>query len=171
MSLAPRMDHPRSVEPPPWNIQQCYAHVNNNVGGEGAPSTGIDTRSMVAEKQPAASDHSKKRPGSSETTEALENLTSKRRRIIQDWSDKDEEENPATDLLNPRQRKGVEQTVRERPSRPAAAPSQGTPTAPTVATSNVPPPSEGGQSSLGQQGSQGRPHRRAFSAAHHQADM
>jgi hypothetical protein len=39
------------------------------------------------------------------------NPTSKRRRIIQYWSDKDEEENPTTDLLNPCQKKGIEQTV------------------------------------------------------------
>jgi hypothetical protein len=35
-----------------------------------------------------------------------ENPTSKRRRMIQSWSDEDEEENPATDLLTPCQRKG-----------------------------------------------------------------
>jgi P pilus assembly chaperone PapD len=31
----------------------------------------------------------------------LENLTSKRRWIIQSWSDEDEEENPTADLLIP----------------------------------------------------------------------
>jgi hypothetical protein len=105
------MDHPRSVEPPPQNVQQCYAHVDENKGGEGAPSTGTDTRSRTAENQPVTSDHSKKRPRSSETTGAHENLTSKCRRIIQDWSDEDEQENPVADLLYPGQRKGVEQTV------------------------------------------------------------
>jgi hypothetical protein len=59
----------------------------------------------MAEKQPVAPDHSKKRPGSSET---MGNPTSKRCQIIQDWSDEDEEENPTADLLNPRQRKGIE---------------------------------------------------------------
>jgi hypothetical protein len=39
-----------------------------------------------------------------------ENLTSKQRQVIQSWSDEDKEENLATDLLTPRQRKGVEQT-------------------------------------------------------------
>jgi predicted lipid-binding transport protein (Tim44 family) len=99
------------MEPPPWNVQQCYAHVSDNVGGEGAPSTRTDTRSKVAEKQPVTPDHSKKRPGSSEATGAHENPTSKHRQIIQDWSDEDEEENPTADLLNFRQRKGVEQVV------------------------------------------------------------
>jgi hypothetical protein len=171
VSLAPGMDHPRNVEPPPWNVQQCYAHIDDNKGGEGAPSTRTDTRSKMAEKQPVASDHSKKRPGSSEATGAPVNSTSKRRRIIQDWSDEDDEENPIVDLLNPRQRKGVEQTVHEGPSRPAASPSQGMSTVPSAATSHVSSPSEGGQSSSGQQGSRGRPRWRAFSAAHRQADM
>jgi hypothetical protein len=81
-------------------MQQCYAHVDDNEGGGGGtPSTGIDTRSRMAEKQPVAPDHSKKRPGS---LEATGNLTSKRRQIIQDWSDDDEEENPTANLLNPR---------------------------------------------------------------------
>jgi hypothetical protein len=40
-----------------------------------------------------------------------ENPTSKRHRMIQSWSDEDEEENPTADLLIPRQRKGVEQTI------------------------------------------------------------
>jgi hypothetical protein len=91
------MDHPRSVEPPSRNVQQCYAHIDDNEGGEGAPSTGTDTRSRMAEKQPVALDHSKKRPGSSEAMGVPKNPTSKRSRIIQDWSDEDEEENPTTD--------------------------------------------------------------------------
>jgi hypothetical protein len=165
------MDHPRSVEPPPQNMQRCYAHVDDNEEGEGTPSTGTDTRSMMAEKQPVAPKHSKKRPRSSEATGVAENPTNKRRRIIQDWLDEDEEENPIADLLDPRWRKGVEWTVQEGPSRPVAAPARGTLTASTAATSHVPPPSEGGQGSSGQQGSRGRPRQRIFSAAHHQADM
>jgi hypothetical protein len=50
VSLAPEMDHPKSVEPPPLNVQQCYAHVDDNEEGVRAPST--DTRSRIAEKQP-----------------------------------------------------------------------------------------------------------------------
>jgi hypothetical protein len=65
----------------------------------------------MAEKQPVAPDHSKKNPWSSEATGVPENLTSKRRWIIQDWSDEDEEENLTTDLLNPCQKKGIEQIV------------------------------------------------------------
>jgi hypothetical protein len=76
------MDHPRGVEPPPRNVQRCYAHVNVEKG-DGAPSTGTSTGSKRTEKHPAAPEHSKKRSGSSETTEVPKNLTSKRRRIIQ----------------------------------------------------------------------------------------
>jgi hypothetical protein len=65
----------------------------------------------MAEKQLVAPEHSKKRPGSSETIGVPKNPTSKRRRMLQSWSDEDEEENPTTDLLIPRRRKGVEQTV------------------------------------------------------------
>jgi hypothetical protein len=97
-----RMVHLRSVEPPPRNVQQCYAHVDDNKRGEGAPSTRTDTRSRMAKKQPIASDHSKKRPRSSEATGAPENPTSKHHRIIQDWLDEDKEENATADLLNPR---------------------------------------------------------------------
>jgi hypothetical protein len=39
-----------------------------------------------------------------------ENPTSKRRRMIKNWLDEDKEENPSTDLLIPRWRKGAEQT-------------------------------------------------------------
>jgi hypothetical protein len=78
------MDHPRSVEPPPRNMHQWYAHADDNKGGEVASSTGTDTRSRVAEKQPVAPNHSKKRPRSSEAMGVPENLTSKRRQIIQD---------------------------------------------------------------------------------------
>jgi hypothetical protein len=152
-------------------MQQCYAHVDDNEEGGGAPSTRIDTRNKTADKHPVTSKHSKKRPGSSETMGVLENPTSKRRRMIQSWSDEYEEENPATDLLTPHQRKGIEQTSQEGSSKPVMAPSLGMPTASTAAASLVPPPSEGGQSSSGQQGSRGRPCRCSFSAAHHQVDM
>jgi hypothetical protein len=105
------MDHPRSVEPPPWNVQQCYAHVDDNEEGDGAPSIGTDTKSKTTDKHPVAPEHSKKRPRSSETMGVPENPTSKPRLMIQSWSDEDEEENPTADLLIPRQRKGVEQTI------------------------------------------------------------
>jgi hypothetical protein len=55
----------------------------------------------MVEKQPVTPDHSKKRPRSSEATGVPKNSTSKRRQIIQDWSDEDEEENLTADLLNP----------------------------------------------------------------------
>jgi hypothetical protein len=82
VSLAPGMDHSRSMEPPPWNVQQCYAHVNVEEG-DGAPSAGIDIGSRRAEKHPVTPEHSNKRPGSLETTGMPENPTSKRRWMIQ----------------------------------------------------------------------------------------
>jgi hypothetical protein len=92
-------------------VQQCYAHINNNEEGDRAPSIGTDTKSKTTDKHPIAPEHSKKRPGSSETMGVPENPTSKQRRMIQSWLDEDEEENPTADLLIPRQRKGVEQTI------------------------------------------------------------
>jgi hypothetical protein len=85
----------------------------------------------------------------------LENLTSKRRQMIQSWldEDEDEEENPTVDLLIPHRRKGVEQISQEGTSKPAIAPPLGRSTPSTAAASPMPPPSEGGQSSSGQQGS------------------
>jgi hypothetical protein len=106
VSLALGMDHSASVEPPPRNVQQCYAHVDDNEEEGGASST--DTKSRMPEKQPVVPEHSKKRPRSSEAMGVPENLTSKRHRIIQNWSDEDEEENPTADLLTPHQKKGVE---------------------------------------------------------------
>jgi hypothetical protein len=149
VSLTLGMDHPRSVEPPPRNVQQCNTQVDDNEEGDRAPSTGIDTRSMMAGKHLVTPENSKKRPRSSQTIGVPENSTSKHRRMIQSWSDEDEEENPTANLLIPRQRKGVEQTSQEGPSKPTTAPSVGMPTASTVATSHVPPPSEGGRSSSG----------------------
>jgi hypothetical protein len=142
------MDHLRSVEPPPRNVQQCYAHIDVEEG-DGAPSTETDTRSRTTDKHPVAPEHLKKRPRSSETMGMLENPTSKHRQMIQSWSDDEEEENPTTNLLIPRQRKGIEQTSREGPSKPIVAPSLGMPTVSTATASHVPPPSEGGQSSSG----------------------
>jgi hypothetical protein len=143
------MDHPRSVEPPPRNVQQCNTQVDDNEEGDRAPSTRIDTRSMTVGKHLVAPKHSKKRPRSLQTIGVPKNSTNKHRRMIQSWSDEDKEENPAADLLIPRQRKGVEQTSQEGPSKPTMAPSVGMSTVSTAAASHVPPPSEGGQSSSG----------------------
>jgi hypothetical protein len=83
MSLAPGMDHLRSMEPPPQNMQQCYAHVDDNEEGDRAPSTGTDTRSRTTNKHLVALKHSKKRPRSSETMGVPENPTNKHRWMIQ----------------------------------------------------------------------------------------
>jgi hypothetical protein len=56
----------------------------------------------MAKKQPVTPEHLKKRPRISEAMGVPKNLTSKRRRIIQDRLDEDEEENLTADLLNPR---------------------------------------------------------------------
>jgi hypothetical protein len=101
------MDHLRRVEPPPQNVQQCYAHIDVEEG-DGAPRATIDNGSRRVEMHLVAPENSKKRPGSSETMRMPENPTSKRRRMIQSWLDEDEEENPAADLLTPHQRKGIE---------------------------------------------------------------
>jgi hypothetical protein len=82
VSLVLEMDHPRSVEPPPQNVQQCYTHIDVEEG-DGAPSAKIDTDSRRVEKHPVALKHSKKRPVSSKTMGMPENSTSKRRRMIQ----------------------------------------------------------------------------------------
>jgi hypothetical protein len=79
-----------------------------------------------------------------ETMGMPKNLTSKCRQMIQSWSNEDEQENSATDLLTPHQWKGIEQTSQEGPSKQAAAPTLGMPIASTAATSPVPQPSEGG---------------------------
>jgi hypothetical protein len=49
----PGMHHPRSVEPPPRNVQQCNAHADVEEG-DGAPSIRIDIGSRRAEKHPVA---------------------------------------------------------------------------------------------------------------------
>jgi hypothetical protein len=76
------MDHPRSVEPPLRNVQQCYTHVDVKEE-DGAPSARTDTGNRRAEKHLVTLEHSKKRPGSSETMGMPENPTSKHRRMIQ----------------------------------------------------------------------------------------
>jgi hypothetical protein len=133
-------------------VQQCYAHVDDEEGDK-APSTDTDTRSRTTDKHLVALKHLKKMPRSSETMGMLENLTSKHYWMIQSWSDEDKEENPTADLLITHQRKGIEQTSQEGPSKPTLAPSLGKPTVSTAAASHVPPPCEGDQSSSGQQGS------------------
>jgi hypothetical protein len=104
------MDHLRSVEPQPQNMQRCYAHVNVEKG-DGAPSTRTNTGSTMTEKCPVTPEHPKKRLGSSETTGMPKNLTSKHHWIIEDGSDEEEENDPTADLLNPHWRKDVERTV------------------------------------------------------------
>jgi hypothetical protein len=79
--------------------------------GDEAPSTETNTSSRAMEKHLVTLEHSKKRPGSSKTMGMSENLTSKRRRIIQDWSDEDKEKNLTADLLKTCWRKGVELKV------------------------------------------------------------
>jgi hypothetical protein len=30
VSLAPRVEHPQSVEPPSWNVERCYVHIEDD---------------------------------------------------------------------------------------------------------------------------------------------
>jgi hypothetical protein len=91
MSLAPGVEHPQSVEPPPLNAQQCYVHVkDDHASGAWA----------VAGKSRVAADQLKKGAGSSRANESLEDSTRKHRRMVRDWSG-DEEDDASAYMLNP----------------------------------------------------------------------
>jgi hypothetical protein len=56
VSLAPGVEHPQSMEPPPRNVQQCYVLVEDDHDSGAQAGTG---KSLVT------TDQSKKRVGSS----------------------------------------------------------------------------------------------------------
>jgi hypothetical protein len=101
MSLAPGVEHPQSMEPPPLNVQRCYVHVEDD--HESKAQAG-------ARKSPVAADQSKKRAKSSQSNESLEDSTRKRHQTMQDWSEDEAEEDASTYMLNP-WRKRREQTM------------------------------------------------------------
>jgi hypothetical protein len=91
MSLAPRVEHSQSVEPPPWNVQWCYVRIEDDHDSGAWAGTG---------KSPVTTDQSKKRAGSSQANESLEDLTRKCHRTMQDWSEDEAEENASAYMLN-----------------------------------------------------------------------
>jgi hypothetical protein len=169
VSLAPRVEHPQSVEPPPENVQRCYTHNEDNHDSGARADTG---------KGPATTDQSKKRTGSSPTGESPEGLTRKRRRIIIDWSEEEvAEEDARADMLNPR-RKRSEHTMQEETTPAAKGSQEGqtppvglTPSARTSEEENRPPPQDGGQGSSTQHQNQGQPWRHAFTTIHRSSDL
>jgi hypothetical protein len=56
VSLAPGVEHPQSVEPPPRNVQRCYVRVEDDHDSGARARTG---------KSPVATDQLKKRARSS----------------------------------------------------------------------------------------------------------
>jgi hypothetical protein len=56
VSLAPGVEHPQSMEPPPWNVERCYVHIKDDHDSGARGRTG---------KSQVASDQAKKRAGSS----------------------------------------------------------------------------------------------------------
>jgi hypothetical protein len=97
MSLAPGVEHPQSVEPPPWNVQRCYVHFEDNHDSGAQAGTG---------KSPVTTDQSKKRVGSSQANESIEGSTRKHRQTIIDWSEEETaKEDASTYMLNPRQKR------------------------------------------------------------------
>jgi hypothetical protein len=99
VSLAPRVEHPQSVEPPPLNARWCYMHVEDDHESKAR---------AVAGKSPITADQSKKRARSSRANESPEDSTSKRHRMVRDWSE-DKEDGASTYMLNP-QKKRSKQT-------------------------------------------------------------
>jgi hypothetical protein len=94
VSLAPRVEHPQSVEPPPQNVQRCYVHSEDDHDSGAQVGTG---------KGPASANQLKKRVGSSSTSESPEGSTRKRRQTIIDWSEEEmAKEDASAYMLNPR---------------------------------------------------------------------
>jgi hypothetical protein len=93
VSLAPGVEHPQSLEPPPRNVQQCYVHIEDDHDSRARARIG---------KSPVATDQSKKRAGSSQANESLEDSTRKCRRTTRDW---EAEEDASAYMLNPRRKR------------------------------------------------------------------
>jgi hypothetical protein len=109
VSLAPGVEHPQSVEPPPRNVQRCYKDDHKSRARAGAG------------KSPSAPDQSKKRAGSSRTHESPEDSTRKHRRMVRDWSEDEAEEDASAYMLNPRKKRS-EQTMQGGSTPPAKGP-------------------------------------------------
>jgi hypothetical protein len=73
VSLAPRVEQPQSVEPPPLNVQRCYMDIEDDHETGARPEAG---------KSPVGAGQLKKRAGSSQADKAQEDSTKKRRRMV-----------------------------------------------------------------------------------------
>jgi hypothetical protein len=89
------------VELPQQNMQRCYVLVGDDHDSRAQAGSG---------KSPVTTDQSKKRVGSSQANESLEDSTRKRRRTVIDWSEDEAEEDASAYMLSP-QRKRSEQTM------------------------------------------------------------
>jgi hypothetical protein len=101
ISLVPGVEQPQSVEPPPLNVQWCYVDVKDD------HETGARAE---AGKSPVGAGQSKKRAGSSEADKALDDSTRKRRRMVRDWSEDEENEDTSAYMLNPQKRRSEQTT-------------------------------------------------------------
>jgi hypothetical protein len=126
VSLAPGVEHPQSVEPPPRNVERCYEHIEDDHDSRARGGTG---------KSPVAIDQSKKRAGSSQTNKSPKDSTRKRRRTMQDWSEDEAEEDASAYMLNPWKKRSEQRTQGESTS-PAKGPQEGQ-TPPAGPTPNV----------------------------------
>jgi hypothetical protein len=63
-----------------------------------------------AGKRPVAAGQSKKRAGSPQANKAPEDLTRKRRRMVRDWSEDEEDKDASAYMLNPRKRRSEQTT-------------------------------------------------------------
>jgi hypothetical protein len=84
VSLAPGVEHPESVEPSPLNVQWCYEHDDDE-------ELGTSSANLDAERSQA--DESPERP------------PSKRRQVVQDWSEDEMEEDVSACMLNPQKKR------------------------------------------------------------------
>jgi hypothetical protein len=141
VSLAPRVEQPQSMEPPPLNVQRFYVDVEDD--HEAGPRAEAG-KSLVAAGQ------SKKRARSPQADKAPEDSTRKRRRMVRDWS---EDDDASAYMLNPRKRRS-EQTTQGGSTPPTKGPQEGqtppagpTPGVRTAEEQARPPPQDGGQGS------------------------
>lgn len=95
VSLPPGADHPQSMEPPPRNVQRCYAHVSDDdddAGALGASKTALTSRKKRISKGPEGPEQPKKRARPANPTRDSENPTSKHHQMVRDWSDDEAED-------------------------------------------------------------------------------
>jgi hypothetical protein len=141
VSLAPRVEHPHSVELPPRNVQRFYEDIEDD--HEVGAQAGVG-------KSPSALDKSKKRARSSRAQESLEDSTRKHYQMVCDWSKDEAEEDASAYMLNPWKRRS-EQTIQGGSTPLAKGPQEGqmpptglTPTLKTTEKETRPSPQDEG---------------------------